>query len=40
MSAPDNDENVVDHLEAALEAEDPNQKNFHIRQALQFLGIE
>lgn len=32
--------NVVSHLEAALAAEDPRQKDFHVRQALQLLGIE
>lgn len=40
MGAPDNRESVIEHLEAALAAEESSQKNYHIRQALQLLGIE
>jgi hypothetical protein len=28
-------EGCTDHLEAALEADDPNLKNYHIREVLQ-----
>jgi hypothetical protein len=28
-------EGCTDHLEAALEADDPNVKNYHIREVLQ-----
>ena len=40
MGTPPNWERVVEHLEAALAAEDVQTKNYHIRQALQLLGIE
>lgn len=40
MAASDNHKNVTEHLEAALSADDESQKNYHIRQALQILGIE
>lgn len=40
MAASDNHENVTEHLEAALATDDEGQKNYHIRQALQLIGIE
>ena len=39
MASPENRESVIEHLEAALAADDQGQKNYHIRQALQLLGI-
>ena len=39
MAPSDNRENVIEHLEAALATDDQSQKNYHIRQALQLLGI-
>lgn len=41
MSAkPQDVENgAVEQLEDALEAEDPVEKDFHVRQALQLLGV-
>ena len=39
MASPENQANVIEHLEAALAADDQSQKNYHIRQALQLLGI-
>ena len=32
-------ERAVEHLQDALETEDSDTKNYHIRQALQFLGL-
>ncbi|WP_435180843.1 hypothetical protein [Halorussus sp. AFM4] len=40
MGEPPSAERVVEHLEVALAAEDAETKNYHIRQALQLLGIE
>lgn len=43
MRAVDEQQDVrdgaVEHLEAALEAKDANEKDFHLRQALQLLGV-
>jgi hypothetical protein len=33
-------EGCKDHLEAAIEASDPAEKNYHIRQVLQVCGTE
>lgn len=30
---------AVPHLENALETDDRDEKNYHIRQALQYLGL-
>lgn len=30
----------IEHLEAALDTDDPTEKNFHIRQVLQMCGAE
>ena len=32
-------EGASQHLEDALEREDPSEKDFHVKQALQLLGI-
>ena len=40
MGTPDKRESVTEHLEAALAADDKSEKNYHIRQALQILGID
>lgn len=40
MGAPDNRESVIEHLEDAMATDDRREKNYHIRQALQLLGIE
>ena len=32
--------NVIQHLNKALEADDTREKNYYIRQALQHLDIE
>lgn len=40
MGAPDNRESVIEHLEEALATDDRSEKDYHIRQALQILGIE
>lgn len=31
---------AVEHLESALETEDPTEKDFHLKQALQLLDVE
>ena len=31
---------VVEHLEDALDADESDEKQFHIREALQLLGVE
>lgn len=31
---------IVEQLERALEAEDADDKDFHVRQALQFLEVD
>ena len=31
---------AVQHLEAALDAEDADETNYHVREALQLLGVE
>ena len=31
---------TIQHLEEALEAEQDDEVNYHIRQALQLLGVE
>lgn len=33
-------ETAIQELEAALETEDGDEKNFHIRQALQYLELD
>lgn len=30
---------AVEHLEKALKSEDPTEKNFHLKQALQLLDV-
>ncbi|NHN59434.1 MULTISPECIES: hypothetical protein [Halorussus] len=30
---------AVEHLESALETDDPTEKNFHLKQALQLLDV-
>lgn len=35
----DEHDGAVQHLTQALEAEDTGQKQFHVRQALQLLGV-
>ena len=40
MDEPDGREEVVHHLHEALEVEDADTKNFHVRQALQLLDVE
>lgn len=40
MTASDTRREVIEHLETALAAEEDSKKNFHIRQALQLLGID
>lgn len=31
---------AIQHLEEALEAEEDDEVNYHVRQALQLLGVE
>ena len=31
---------AIQHLEAALETDRMDEANYHVRQALQFLGVE
>ena len=38
MDSGDQD-GAVQHLQAALETDDSDKKNYHIRQALQYLGL-
>ena len=39
MGADTRDQRVVRELKAALATDDPREKNFHIRQALQFISV-
>ncbi|WP_435177324.1 hypothetical protein [Halorussus sp. AFM4] len=34
------EQGAIQHLEAALEADEMDEINFHVRQALQLLGVE
>lgn len=35
----DGQDGAVTHLEAALETDDPEEKDFHVKHALQLLGV-
>ena len=36
---PTKEKGAAQHLHDALEAEEQSEKDFHVRQALQYLGI-